>query len=160
MGEMSGRRCFARFPCTGTVEMLQNGSPCGWGKVNDLSRCGCNLESVHPLPVGTEVQLRLTIAGSLLEIGARVVGTTPQVGMAMYFTFVPPEQEDELAQILEEISAIGRSSAAQQAEPPQPGNAPVQISQDARLLAKIAKRFDEKGVLTKEEFYDLLKNQK
>jgi hypothetical protein len=80
--------------------------------------------------------------------------------MAMYFTFVPPEQEDELAQILEEISAIGRSSAAQQAEPPQPGNAPVQISQDARLLAKIAKRFDEKGVLTKEEFYDLLKNQK
>jgi hypothetical protein len=76
--------------------------------------------------------------------------------MAMYFTFVPPEQEGELAQILEEIAATGRSSAAQQAEPTQLGNAPIQISQDARLLAKIAKRFDEKGVLTRAEFHDML----
>jgi PilZ domain len=159
MGVMSERRCFARTPCTGTVEMLQNGNPCGWGKVNDISLCGCYLESVHPLPVGTEVQLRLTVAGSLLEIGARVVGTTPQVGMAMYFTFVSPEQEGELAQIIEEVSAIGHSSAVRQAGPPQPGKAAVRISRDAELLAKIAKRIDQKGVLTKQEFFDMLKNQ-
>jgi hypothetical protein len=79
--------------------------------------------------------------------------------MAMYFTFVSPEQEDELAQILEEVSAVGHSSAALQAEPPQPGTATVQTSQDAGLLVKIAKRINEKGVLTKQEFDDMLKNQ-
>ena len=54
---------------------------------------------------GSEAQLRITIAGSVLEIDARVVWTTPQVGMGMYFVIESPEEANHLAQIVDEIAA-------------------------------------------------------
>jgi PilZ domain-containing protein len=159
MGEMPERRCFPRHPCTGGVEILQNGSHFGWGKVSDLSRCGCYLETTYPLPVGTELQLRLTIAGTLLDIGARVVWITPQVGMGMCFVVISQEEDRKLAQIIEEVTAIGHSPAVQQAEQLQPGGATLRITREAEsdILAKIIKRVYEKGSLTKQELIDIVK---
>jgi hypothetical protein len=159
MGEHS-ENLAPRFPCTGAVEMLQKGSHCGWGKVSDISRHGCYLETVHPLPVGAEVQLRLTIAGTLLEIGARVVWATPQVGMGMYFLIASAEENNELAQILEEVSATGsRSPAVQPADSTQPSGTSVGITREAapEILAKIIKRINETGVLTRQELIEIVK---
>jgi hypothetical protein len=159
MEEESTRRGVPRHPCTGAAEILQNGKCCGWGKVNDISCTGCYIETVYPVPAGTEVQLRLTIAGTVLDLGARVVWSTPQVGMGMCFVIVSPEENNKLAQILEEVTATGPSPAVQQAERLQPSGATVRITREAApdILAKIIKLLNEKGVLTRQEMIEIVK---
>ncbi len=110
------RRHFPRYPCKGSAEILQSGKPWGWGAVSDISCGGCYIETMHPLPAGTEAQLRLSIAGIFLDICARVVSSDPMFGMGMGFLVAPTEQMDRLPQIIEKITDAVPSPVAQQAE--------------------------------------------
>jgi hypothetical protein len=166
MADYSVDRAFPRRPCAAAVEVFQDGKHCAWGEANDISRSGCYIETVTALPLGTEVELRLTIAGVSLEIGARVVWTTPQVGMGMFFQKVSLEAERHLSQILEGAAATGHPPVAQQAEAPQqpanpqqPGSAKVRITREAapEILSKIIVRVNEKGVLTRQELIEIVK---
>ena len=147
-----------RYPCEGAAEIFQNGRCCGWGKLNDISRGGCYLETVYPMVAGSEARLRITIAGSVLEVDSRVVWTTPQVGMGMYFVIETEEEANHLAHIVEEVAGAGRSPAVEAAELPQPGNATVRITREAapEILAKIIERMNEKGVVTRQELIDMV----
>jgi hypothetical protein len=109
MGEKSDtdfldRRRFPRYPCTGDAEILQSGERWGWGTVSDISRGGCYIETMHPLPTGTEAQLRLVIAGIFLDISASVVSSDPMFGMGMDFLVVPTELWNKLPQIIEKVT--------------------------------------------------------
>ena len=106
MGENSERRIYPRYRCSGAADILQNGKLWGWGKVSDISRGGCYLETDQTLPVGTEAQLRLTIADTLLDIDGMVASATPVVGMGIDFVTVSPEQENKLARIIDKVTAI------------------------------------------------------
>jgi hypothetical protein len=108
------RRRFPRYPCTGAAEILQNGKSWGFGTVSDISLGGCYIETMHPLPTGAEAQLRLTIAGVLLEICANVVSSDPMYGMGMNFVVVPTEQWNMLPQIIEKVTEVEPSPAMQQ----------------------------------------------
>jgi hypothetical protein len=108
------RRRFPRYPCTGDAEILQGGSSWGSGVVSDISLGGCYIETTHPLSVGAEVQLRLTIAGVFLDICANVVSSDPMYGMGMNFVVVPIEQWNKLPLIIEEVAAAGSSTVAKQ----------------------------------------------
>lgn len=116
------RRRFPRYPCAGDAEVLQSGKHWGFGKVSDISRGGCYIETMHPLPIGTETQLRLTIAGIFLDICANVVSSDPMFGMGMDFIVVPTEQWNMLPQIIEKVIDVDRSPAVQQndASPEEP----------------------------------------
>lgn len=148
-----------RYSCEGAAEIFQNGRCCGWGKLNDISRGGCYLETVHPMVAGTEARLRITIAGSVLEIDARVIWTTPQVGMGLYFVIESQEEADHLAQIVDEIAAKARPPAVEAAAQSQPGGAAIRITREAapEILAKIIQRMNEKGVVTRQELIDMVK---
>lgn len=164
MGENPERCHFPRYPCAGAAEIFQSGKRCGWGKCTDISRVGCYIETQYPLPVGTEAQLHLTFARTLLDIGAKVIWATPQVGMGMCLILVSPEADKKLAQIIEEATATGRSSAVQvqQAERSAPSSAPVQITREAApgILAKIIKQINEKGILTKQDLIEIVRTTK
>lgn len=69
----------------GASQILQSGKSWGWGRVSNIKPDGCYIETMHPLPVGTEAQLRLTIDGILLDICANVVSIDPMFGMGMNF---------------------------------------------------------------------------
>jgi hypothetical protein len=159
MEEQLRCRDFLRYPCEGAAEIFQNGRCCGWGKLNDISRGGCYLETVHPMVAGTEARLRITIAGSVLEVDARVVWTTPQVGMGLYFVIDSQEEANNLAQIVDEVAGKVRPAAAGAAVHPQPGIAPVRITREAapEILAKILRRMNEKGVVTRQELIEMVK---
>lgn len=90
-----GRRRFP-YPCTRIAEILQSGKSWEWGKVCNVRRSGCYVETVHPLPTGAKAQLRLTISGVSLEICAKVVSSHPMFGMEM--DFVRTEQWNRLTQ--------------------------------------------------------------
>jgi PilZ domain len=158
MGQNSERRHSSRVPCTGAAEIFQRGSRRGWGRVNEISHGGCYIEIIQLLSIGAEAQLRLTIADTLLDIGAKVVSNHPAMGMGMEFMAVSQEQKSKLAQILRSITAIAVSPAAQQAENSQPNAAAVRITREAapRILSKIIKRINEKGVLTRQELVDIV----
>jgi Tfp pilus assembly protein PilZ len=159
--DLNKRRC-SRHPCTGAVELLRDGKLSGWGKVSEISRTGCYVETDHPLPIGTEVQLRLTMAGTVLEIGANVVWITPQVGMGMHFEVMHPEEADKLSSVIEAITATDHSPAVPQAAHPAPSSATIAITREAApdILAKIIKYVNDKGVLTRQELMDIVKASK
>jgi len=98
---ISERRCFPRFPCTGSAEILEGGMCKWWGNVSDISQGGCYIELQHPLSPGSERQLRITIASTVIEVTARVVIATQMVGMGMKFVEISPAQERNLAQVIE-----------------------------------------------------------
>jgi hypothetical protein len=52
---------------------------------NELSRGGCYMDIVSPLASGSAVRVRLTHAGETLELPARVVHSTPNIGMGLAF---------------------------------------------------------------------------
>lgn len=109
MQEMSERRRFTRYPCTGAVDIFQQAHPYGSGKVTVISRLGCYIETPNPLEVDSLVQIRLNMLDIVLEINARTVSSSPMVGMGMEFTAVSEEQESTVAQILAKVIAVGPS---------------------------------------------------
>ena len=161
MGDMSERRRFPRYPCRGAAEIYQNGQLAEWGTVSDIGRCGCYLELLSPLLLGTEVELRLFVVGVFLVIHAKIVCTTPLVGMGMEFLAASREQENLLAQILGKVTAGNLSPAPQPAERPQPAGATIHITREAapEIFAKMLERINEKGVLTKEEMVEMVRSQ-
>jgi hypothetical protein len=150
-------RRFPRYPCRGAAEILQSGRHSGQGTVSKISRGGCYIETARPLPLGTEVQLRLTVADIGLYIGAKVA-CTDLVGMGMDFMVVPPEQGNKLAQTIEKVTGTDFLPAVMQAERGEP-NTVFRITQKAApdILAEIIKRINEKGVLTRQELLDIVK---
>jgi len=122
---------------------------------------GCYVEIVHPLPVGTEVQLQITVEGVLLDIAARVASNDPGIGMGMEFTAISKEQEEALMRTVNDV-ASGEPTATQETKPPRRDSAPVQITREAapRILAMVVKRINEKGIVTRLDFLEMVKASK
>jgi hypothetical protein len=150
-----------RYTCAGQAEISQEGKRITWGRLTDISRGGCYIETERPLPCGADTQLRLTVAGASLDICAKVAGNTPLFGMGMQFVALSPEQDAKLAQIVNSIAA-SQAPAGQQAQPSQPQSTTVQITREAApaILAMIIKKINEKGVLTRQDLIDIVKVNK
>jgi hypothetical protein len=159
MEETQNRRNGQRHPCAGVADVLQDGKRTGWGKVTDISLSGCYIETVHPYSPGAEVMLRLTLAGTQLEVGARVVWTTPQVGMGMAFLIVSADERIKIAEMNDEIAAAYAMPAVQAATDPQLGAGAIHIetAAAAEILPKIIQHINEKGAITRQELINLVK---
>lgn len=154
MDDYSKSRVVPRYPCTGPAEILHDGSLC-WGRLSDISSRGCCVETLYPLPIGSDVQLRITVAGTVLDICAKVAWIVPQCVMAMSFENVSAQQGSQIESILEKVKSTAGSPTAKEVLPPDSGTEYARIMRAAELLAKITKRIHEKGVLTKQELLDM-----
>ena len=76
------------------------------GDTADLSLSGCYIETIFPLPIGTNLDLQLSIETTVL-ISATVATCDPQVGNGIRFIRMLPEDREALKAFLE---------AAQQAQ--------------------------------------------
>jgi len=155
MDETLESRSVSRHACLGGVQILHGGN-LYWGRLGDISAGGGYIETVFPLPIGTTMQLRLTVAGNVLDLSAKVAWTIPQAGMGVSFLFVSPEERNRIAQIVDDVKTMGKSPAVRSIARVPREKTVVRISRDAELLAKITKQIDEKGVLTKQELIDLV----
>jgi hypothetical protein len=54
MEQLSDRRRFSRYPCPGAAEILLSGKRWGYGTVSEISRGGCYIGTINPLPTGAE----------------------------------------------------------------------------------------------------------
>jgi len=67
---------------------------------SDLGLGGCYLETIFPLPIGTNVELKLQLEDTLL-VHATVVTCDPQVGNGIRFSRMLPEDLEQLSVFLE-----------------------------------------------------------
>ena len=90
------RREYSRLKLHVPVEMITetSDSPIR-GATSDLSLGGCYIETIFPFPVGTNLELKLQIDGTLLVL-ATVVTCDPQVGNGIRFSKMLPEDFEEL----------------------------------------------------------------
>jgi len=78
-----------------------NDSPVG-GATSDLSLGVCYTETIFPLPIGTNLELKLQLEDTLLVLGT-VVTCDPQVGNGIRFSRMLPEDVEQLRAFLEEV---------------------------------------------------------
>jgi hypothetical protein len=137
----------------------------GWGTVSEISQGGCFIDINQPLAIGSETWLRLFISGEVLEVGAKVAWTTPQVGMGMRYEAISPELESKITRLLKKVSGQEYLSAPT-AEPLEflvPENADLPLECEgitpeaaAGILAKIIERVQETGRLTEQELMEIV----
>ncbi|MGD0509623.1 MAG: PilZ domain-containing protein [Terriglobales bacterium] len=66
----------------------------------DVSLSGCYIETMFPLAIGTTVELKLQVDGTLLILG-KVITCDPQVGNGIQFSKMLPEDIEELRAFLQ-----------------------------------------------------------
>jgi PilZ domain len=73
-------------------------------RVSELSARGCYVDSINPLPKGTEVRLRIRYGCSTCEFDGTVIYTHAGFGMGVVFGDLSPEQRSTLDVWLEELA--------------------------------------------------------
>jgi len=62
------------------------------GRVTEVSRQGCFVDIVHPLPVGTMLKLRITCDQGVFETRAKTLYVQQGIGMGVVFVDTPEDQ--------------------------------------------------------------------
>lgn len=99
----SERREHQRLKLKVPIELYteNNSSPIR-GATSDLSLTGCYIETIFPLRVGTQLEIKLQLEGTVVLMGT-VVTSDPQVGNGIHFTRMLPEDVEELRRFLEAV---------------------------------------------------------
>jgi hypothetical protein len=97
----SNRRSYPRLKTSVPVELyLEDGNSPIRGATADLSLTGCYIATIFPLPLGTNLEVKLKLDDTLLIL-ATVVTCDPQVGNGIQFNKMVPEDLEELRSFLE-----------------------------------------------------------
>jgi PilZ domain len=73
-------------------------------RVSELSARGCYIDSIKPLPKGTDVRLRIRYGCSTCEFSGSVIYTHAGFGMGVVFGGLTPEQRSTLDVWLDELA--------------------------------------------------------
>jgi hypothetical protein len=99
------RRNHPRYPFSATAEVVEAGSGARiQGRISDLGRGGCYIDSMSPLGVGSEVKIRIVDKNRTCVAQGKVVFATPGMGMGLMFTTIEREQLLVLERWLAELS--------------------------------------------------------
>jgi len=78
------KRAYPRFPFSADAEVtLRDGTSLA-AEVLELSSRGCFIDALKPLPVGTQLQLRISSGMSVCELPAKVIYMQPGYGMGIF----------------------------------------------------------------------------
>ena len=106
---MTDRRAAPRYTLILLAEVTDRLSSAKFtARTSDVSRTGCYLDTLNPLPRGTLVQLRLRNQKEIFECGATVMYVSPGLGMGVQFEEIPAEQLELLDRWLTGASKSSR----------------------------------------------------
>jgi hypothetical protein len=149
------RRRYKRYNCAGIAAVRESNREFGAeGRVLDISMCGCYVEMMSPLRVGTPVNLDIKLSDHVLKLPAIVRVSQANMGMGLEFADTPPGEREKLDQVIAELSGEPRS-AASSAPPEHAGPAyPEQVGN------AVLGWFATHDQLTREELQKLLQENK
>ena len=76
----------------------------GSARISELSARGCYIDSINPLPKGTDVRIRIRYGCSTCEFSGSVIYTHAGFGMGVVFNGLSPEQRSTLDVWLDELA--------------------------------------------------------
>jgi PilZ domain len=83
---MADRRGAARYPLILAAEVTElDGSNALHGRSSDVSRSGCYIDTLNPMPVASLIQVRLRHGDAIFDAAARVMYVCPGLGMGVMF---------------------------------------------------------------------------
>ena len=74
------------------------------GRVSDISRGGCYVDTINPFPVGAEVKIRIVRDNLSFVAMGRVLYASAGFGMGLAFTKIDPEKQTVLDGWMAELS--------------------------------------------------------
>lgn len=91
------RRCAARFAMVLSAEVVElpRGARLS-ARTADISRTGCYIDTLNPVPAGSQVRVRIIHHDETFEAVGRVVYVSAGLGMGVAFLTVEPEQQSRL----------------------------------------------------------------
>lgn len=101
------RRRAPRYPFLARVEVADHrqAESRTEERTSDLSLLGCFVDTIHPLPIGAEVTIRIEHKAEILEALGMVVNSRPNRGMGIMFTEMDPTQQKRLENWIKEFQA-------------------------------------------------------
>ena len=91
---MADRRDAPRYALTLVAEVTEPvNSTVLSARSSDVSRSGCYIDTLNPLPSGTSVIIQLRSGDAIFETPARVVYVCPGLGMGVHWGTQPPEKQ-------------------------------------------------------------------
>jgi len=99
------RRKHPRYAFSATAEVVEMRSGARiQGRVSDLSRGGCYIDSISPFGVNSEVKIRIVDQDRTFVAQCKVMFAQAGMGMGLLFTVIDPEQLPVLKGWLAELS--------------------------------------------------------
>jgi hypothetical protein len=97
MSVMSDRRVAPRYPLILLAEVTDRLSSSKFtARTSDVSRSGCYIDMLNPLPHGTQIQVRLRNQREIFESSATVMYVSPGLGIGVAFAENLPAEQLEV----------------------------------------------------------------
>ena len=127
------------------------------GRVSDLSRGGCYIDTINPFPVGADVKIRITKGNASLLAQAKVLYAATGMGMGLAFTKIDPERMPVLEEWLRELSGESPPESKALEDDPAPAVEGSSSGESKYVLNELIVTLIRKRVLTESEGNVLLK---
>jgi hypothetical protein len=86
------RRKSARIPLVAHIEVLDEATDTRLkSRVSDISKDGCYLDMVNPLPAGTRVRLTITESEKVFRARGKIVYSLQHMGAGVNFEEIEPQ---------------------------------------------------------------------
>jgi PilZ domain-containing protein len=154
------RRRNLRFPFSAAVEVVETKSGTQLiGRTSDLGLGGCYIDTLSPLPVGTEAKVRILRDNESFEAQARVVYSSIGMGMGLAFVSAQPKQIRIFQRWLQEFSgqSVPAPDVPTEDDPETPPSEKTQSLLRNAVLSDLIMTLMQKNVLTDREGRDLLR---
>lgn len=104
----SEKRWHTRFECSGGASVRSNASAFPIrGEVKDISRGGVYVETTTPLPVNSEVQIKINVEETPIESAGVVRTSYPLVGMGISLQEISTENQQKLDHVIQLLRIRG-----------------------------------------------------
>src|SRR5271155_277377 len=155
------KRRSPRYRCQGSAHLREIGSGLAtWATFTDISMHGCYVEAMSTFRVGTELALTIEVNGYRVESRGEVRVAYPNLGMGICFTTISGQDRERLHELLRSLSRpsviLGPRPAASAPAIPQ-SNDLSSIANPAAALKALTSYFDERHILSREEFLRILR---
>jgi PilZ domain len=155
------RRRSPRYRCQGSAHLRQTGgSVATWATFTDISLHGCYVEAMSTFRVGTKLDLTMEVNGYRVQSQGEVRVAYPNLGMGIFFTTISEDDRERLRELLRSLSRpsviVGPRVAANAPSATSSEDVPS-IANPGAAVQAIVKFFDERHMLSREEFIRILR---
>jgi hypothetical protein len=78
------------------------------GRTADISRTGCYIDTLNPIPAGSRVRVRLQHESEFFETDGRIIYVSPGLGMGVAFDSIVAPQQAILDRWLEQFAKTNK----------------------------------------------------